>query len=89
MFGRYYDLKKEVIEKRIEELIKILDMGEFVDRECKRFSRGMSQKVALARTLIHSPQNLLLDEPTNGLDVMSATPGAQVDRTASARRGAA
>ncbi len=72
MFAQYYDMKKDAIEARIEELIKILDMGAFVDRECNRFSRGMSQKVALARTLIHNPQNLLLDEPTNGLDIMSA-----------------
>ena len=72
MFGQYYDLKKDVLEARIEELVETLDMSAFADRECKRFSRGMSQKVALARTMIHSPQNLLLDEPTNGLDVMSA-----------------
>lgn len=72
MFGGYYDMKKTDIEDRAGELIKTLGMDEFADRECKRFSRGMSQKVALARTLIHNPQNLLLDEPTNGLDVMSA-----------------
>jgi sodium transport system ATP-binding protein len=72
MFGQYYDMDKVAIEQRIEELVKTLNMGDFADRECKRFSRGMSQKVALARAMIHSPQNLLLDEPTNGLDVMSA-----------------
>jgi len=84
MFGQYYDMKTEAVDERIEELIRILDMGTFVDRESKRFSRGMSQKVALARTLIHSPQNLLLDEPTNGLDVMSAR---QVRRLIAQLRG--
>lgn len=72
MFGQYYDMEKAVIEQRTEELVKTLGMDDFADRECKRFSRGMSQKVALARAMIHNPQNLLLDEPTNGLDVMSA-----------------
>lgn len=72
MFGEYYDMEKSAIERRSEELVKTLGMVEFADRECKRFSRGMSQKVALARAMIHDPQNLLFDEPTNGLDVMSA-----------------
>jgi sodium transport system ATP-binding protein len=72
MFGIFYGMKGATLERRIDDLIVMLEMQEFADRECKRFSKGMSQKVALARTLIHDPQNLLLDEPTSGLDVMSA-----------------
>jgi sodium transport system ATP-binding protein len=72
MFGMFYDMDGASLEKRIDELIAMLDMSEYADRECNRFSKGMSQKVALARALIHDPQHLLLDEPTSGLDVMSA-----------------
>ena len=72
MFGTFYGMKGPALERRMAELIEILGMQEYADRECKRFSKGMSQKVALARTLIHDPPNLLLDEPTSGLDVMSA-----------------
>jgi sodium transport system ATP-binding protein len=72
MFGIFYGMSGPALERRIDELVALLGMQEYADRECKRFSKGMSQKVALARTLIHNPQNLLLDEPTSGLDVMSA-----------------
>lgn len=72
LFGTYYQLEGPALERRIDELIELLDMSEYADRECKRFSKGMSQKVALARAIIHDPSHLLLDEPTSGLDVMSA-----------------
>ncbi len=51
--------------------IDLLDMRAFADRRVAGFSHGERTKVALARSLVHRPQNILLDEPTNGLDVMS------------------
>jgi sodium transport system ATP-binding protein len=56
---------------RTEELIELLDMQGIADRRTAGFSHGERTKVALARALVHDPQNVLLDEPTNGLDVMS------------------
>jgi sodium transport system ATP-binding protein len=71
-FGRLHGLAGEGLEKRIEEVTSILEIGEYADRRCEPFSKGMKQKVALGRALIHNPHHLLLDEPTAGLDVMSA-----------------
>ena len=71
-FGRLHGLKGADLERRIDRLIEMLDMGEFADRRAKGFSKGQTMKVALARALVHEPHNVLLDEPTNGLDVASA-----------------
>jgi sodium transport system ATP-binding protein len=60
------------LERRIDEVIALLEIGEYSDRRCEPFSKGMKQKVALGRAMIHDPRHLLLDEPTAGLDVMSA-----------------
>ncbi len=72
MFGILYGLGGPALERRIDELIALFEMEPYADRQCKRFSKGMSQKVALARALVHDPHHILLDEPTSGLDVMSA-----------------
>jgi sodium transport system ATP-binding protein len=70
-FGRLHGLPEALIAQRLEQMAATLDMGEFLDRRCHGFSQGQRVKVAIARALIHAPQNVLLDEPSNGLDVMS------------------
>jgi sodium transport system ATP-binding protein len=72
---RYYanicGMQGATLEKRIDELVDMLDMGEFQDRRSDGFSQGQRTKVGLARALVHKPKTLMLDEPTNGLDVMA------------------
>ncbi len=70
-FGQLHGLRGDELERRSAELITRLDMQAIADRRTEGFSQGERMKVALARALVHQPNNVLLDEPTNGLDVMS------------------
>jgi sodium transport system ATP-binding protein len=70
-FGKLHGLRGAELEARTRHWIELLDMRAFADRRVAGFSHGERTKVALARALVHQPQNILLDEPTNGLDVMS------------------
>ena len=70
-FGQLQGLKGAELKTRTQHWIELLDMRGFADRRVAGFSHGERTKVALARALVHQPQNILLDEPTNGLDVMS------------------
>jgi sodium transport system ATP-binding protein len=70
-FAALQGLPAAAARARTRQLVRLLDMEEFADRRAKGFSQGQRVKTALARSLVHRPQNLILDEPTNGLDVMA------------------
>jgi sodium transport system ATP-binding protein len=70
-YGELNGVSGAALKRRIEELLDLLEIGEFADRPAKGFSQGQKIKVALARAMVHGPKNLVLDEPTNGLDVMA------------------
>jgi sodium transport system ATP-binding protein len=71
-FGRLNGIADEEIKTRTQRIADELDMHEFLDRRCDKFSTGMKQKTSIARTLIHDPAVMIFDEPTVGLDIMAA-----------------
>ncbi|HTT79321.1 MAG TPA: ATP-binding cassette domain-containing protein [Stellaceae bacterium] len=71
-FGALHGLYGRDLNARIAELAATLNMGDFIERRARGFSRGQQMKVALGRALIHRPHNIMLDEPTNGLDVATS-----------------
>ncbi|MBQ8635530.1 ABC transporter ATP-binding protein [bacterium] len=68
-FGKLHGLNNNDISERINSLIDILHMKDFINKPANTFSRGMKQKVALTISIIHNPDVLFLDEPSTGMDI--------------------
>jgi len=67
-FGSIYDIKKNELEKRIEELASTFDIKEFINQPVKSLSLGQRMKCEMVASLLHKPKMLFFDEPTIGLD---------------------
>lgn len=71
-YGRLHGIETAKLLARSDSLLSLLGLEEKRDVKVGTLSKGMKQKVALMRAIMHEPEALFLDEPTSGLDVMSA-----------------
>ena len=71
-FGKVYGLDPQARKSRSDYLLQYFGLAEAAQRRCGEYSKGMKQKLSLARALIHDPSVLLLDEPTSAMDPESS-----------------
>ena len=70
-FGNLFSIPKNVLNKRIDDLLELVQLTKWKDSQVGTFSSGMRQRMNVIRALLNMPQVLFLDEPTLGLDPQS------------------
>ncbi len=71
-FAQLNGMTKNDSDKRINYLIERFSFADYADKQVGTFSKGMKQKVAIARSIVHDPSVMLFDEPESGLDFKAA-----------------
>ena len=68
MYARYFDIPRHVAERRADELLAFVELGDRAASRVEPLSGGMKRRLTIARALVNEPDLILLDEPTTGLD---------------------
>ncbi len=72
IYAEVYDVPRDQVNRRVDEMLDLFDLADRSKERVGGFSKGMKQRLALARALLHRPEILFLDEPTAGLDPQAA-----------------
>lgn len=72
IFADLYSIPRHEVKERVTEILTMFELQDRADEKVGGFSKGMKQRLALARAFLHKPEMLFLDEPTSGLDPIAA-----------------